>query len=314
MLFGGVEMRGRRNLSTIGVGIATTLAVVLLVASCSGSSSKAGAPKPTTANTSTPTSTVTQVVVGQNDVKVLTGTATGSSPCEKAAPTPLSPGQVGAGAGGSTDASPTDVAASEHGARGMVQQQPLSQSERQALEGQMATARTVAQTYPTVADALKAGYAKSTPFVPCIGAHYTNYALARSFDPAHPSELLYDGTQPNSKIVGLSYLVYHPNGQPPGFAGNNDHWHQHNANGGLCLKGGLVVGDESTTRAECTARGGRKALLIDIWMLHAWIVPGFECTWGTFSGECPELGGRLCGNAWESPDPKDVSQCGAQLG
>jgi len=49
-------------------------------------------------------------------------------------------------------------------------------------------------------------------------------------------------------------------------------------------------------------RGGHKVLLIDIWMMHAWVVPGFECSWGVFSGECPELGGRLGGTAWEAPE------------
>jgi hypothetical protein len=102
--------------------------------------------------------------------------------------------------------------------------------------------------------------------------------------------------------VGLSYLVYHHGGPPPGFAGPNDHWHQHNANGGLCLQGGLVVGGEDVSPQECANRGGRKVLLIDIWMMHAWVVPGFECSWGVFSGECPELGGRLGGNAWEAPE------------
>jgi len=29
-------------------------------------------------------------------------------------------------------------------------------------------------------------------------------------------------------------------------------------------------------------------------------VPGFECTWGVFSGECPELGGKLGGTAWSA--------------
>ena len=167
----------------------------------------------------------------------------------------------------------------------------------------MEQARTVVAKYPTVASALAGGYQDSTTYVPCIGAHYTNEAYAGSFDPAHPSELLYDGTQPDSKIVGLSYLVYHPNGAPPGFAGPNDHWHQHNANGGLCLKGGYVVGGEADTPAQCAAAGGHKALLIDIWMLHAWVVPGYECTWGVFSGECPQLGGRLGGNAFEAPQP-----------
>jgi hypothetical protein len=247
-------------------------------------------------------------------VKVIPGTATGKSPCEEAAPTPASPGEVGAGAGGSNaKATAADVAASEHGARGMIVQSVLSRAERDALEAQIATARTVAQKYPTVKDALAGGYAQSTPFVPCIGAHYTNFRLAGSFNPATPSELLYDGTTPDSKIVGLSYLVFHHNGPPPGFAGTNDHWHQHNANGGLCLRGGVVIGGEETSRADCIARGGHKTLLIDVWMLHAWIVPGFECSWGTFSGECPELGGRLCGNAWQSPDPNDQSQCAKAL-
>jgi hypothetical protein len=122
--------------------------------------------------------------------------------------------------------------------------------------------------------------------------------LVGSFDPARPSELLFDGTKADSKIVGLSYLVFHADGPPPGFAGPNDHWHQHNTNGGLCMRGGLVVGGEDTSPAKCTAAGGRKTLLGDIWMVHAWVAPGFECTWGVFSGECPELGGHIGNNAW----------------
>ncbi len=38
-------------------------------------------------------------------------------------------------------------------------------------------------------------------------------------------------------------------------------------------------------------------------MVHDWIVPGWECTWGAFAGECPELGGRTGGTAWDAPDP-----------
>jgi hypothetical protein len=306
-------MRFRRH-SLLGVAVALAAVVALVLTGCSGSSKSSAKPK-TAASTSPPTTSITPVVVGTKAIKIIPGSATGTSPCEKAAPTPSSPGQVGGGEGGSqSDASKAEVAASEHGERGMVQQQTLTKGEREALEAQMTLAREVAVKYPTVKDALAAGYMKSTPFVPCIGAHYTNVGLAAGFNPSTPSELLYDGTNPDSKIVGLSYLVWHPGGTPPpGFAGNNDHWHQHNANGGLCLRGGVVIGDEGTTRQECADRGGKKSLLIDIWMLHAWIVPGFECSWGTFSGECPELGGRMCGTAWESPDPKDLSQCGKAL-
>jgi len=306
-------MRGRSEVSRLGLGAVFLVVVALVVSACSGSSKSTATskPRPTTTAPAGPT----QVVVNGNGVRVLSGTATGQAPCELAAPTPASPGEVGAGGGGSkASASKTEVLASEHGARGMVAQKPLTHAERVALESQMVAARAVALRYPTVKDAEAAGYIKSTPFVPCIGAHYTNVGKAARFDPSDPSELLYDGTDPNSKIVGLSYLVFHHDGPPPGFAGPNDYWHQHNANGGLCLKGAYVVGDESTTPQECAQRGGRKALLTDIWMLHAWIVPGFECTWGVFSGECPELGGRLCGNAWESPAPKDLSQCASQLG
>ncbi len=226
---------------------------------------------------------------------VIAGTATGKSPCEVASPTPASPGQVGAGEGGSAEA-----AVGEHGGRGMLAQTPLTKDERVQLEQQMALARTVVAKYPTAKDAVAAGYRMSTVYVPCIGAHYTNASLVTKFDPAAPSELLYDGTGPDAKIVGLSFLVYHPGGPPEGFAGSNDHWHQHNANGGLCYdKGGTVIGGEEQTKAECAAQGGVKRELTDIWMAHTWVVPGFECSWGVFAGECPELGGKTGGTAWD---------------
>ncbi len=242
-----------------------------------------------------------------NQVRVIPGSANGTSPCEKAAPTPASPGEVGAGTGGSTAKTPAEVAASEHGVRGMVQQLPLTKAEQQQLSAQMAAAKAVTAEYPTVKDALAAGYMESTPYVPCIGAHFTNFRLIGTFDPAHPSELLYAGTSPDAKIVGLSFLVYHHGGPPPGFAGPNDRWHQHNANGGLCLRGGRVVGSEETTRQECAARGGRKTLLTDIWMVHAWVAPDITCSWGVFSGECPNLGGTLDGTASTGPYPSKLN-------
>ncbi len=99
--------------------------------------------------------------------------------------------------------------------------------------------------------------------------------------------------------------MFHPGGAPDGFTGPNDRWHQHNLNGGLCMgPAGVVIGAESMSAAKCTAAGGKKAPLENIWMLHDWIVPGFECTWGVFVGECPELGGRTGGTAWDPPDPR----------
>jgi hypothetical protein len=225
---------------------------------------------------------------------IVTGALTGQSPCEKSGP-PASEGQTGKDAEG-------------HSHRGPFKQDPLTQAEQVQLEAEQAQARAVAIKYPTVAAAEAAGYRKSTTYVPCIGAHYTNTALAAKFDVSAPSELLFDGTTPDAKIVGLSYLVFHLGGPPDGFAGPNDRWHQHNLNGGLCLKGGVVVGAESTSAAECKARGGAKVPLDDIWMVHDWVVPGWECSWGVFAGECPELGGRTGGTAFDKPDPRLAGQ------
>jgi hypothetical protein len=214
-----------------------------------------------------------------------------STPCELAGPA-ASPGQVATDAEG-------------HSHRGPSPQAPLTEQERIELAAQQALARDAALRYPTVADAEAAGYHMSVAYVPCIGAHYTNPVFARSFDPANPSELLYDGTEPGSKIVGLSYLVWTGGDAPEGFAGHNDSWHQHNANGGLCLRGGVVVAGESSSEAECAARGGRKVALDGVWMLHDWVVPGWECSWGVFAGECPELGGRTGASAWDDPVPRE---------
>ena len=219
---------------------------------------------------------------GGHGATTVTG-LTGDTPCEQSGP-PTSPGQTASGEG--------------HNERGASVQKPLTEAERIQLAEQQAQARAVAVEFPTVAAAEAAGYHKSTVYLPCIGAHYTNSRFAGAFDPAHPSELLFDGTEPESKLVGLSYLVFSPAGAPDGFAGPNDFWHTHSFNGGLCIKDGLVVGAESVSVADCTARGGVKVGLKGVYMVHDWVVPGWECSWGAFAGECPELGGTVGQNAF----------------
>jgi len=244
----------------------------------------------------TPTYTAAHEAAGHAHGDLTETSAAIATPCELAGP-PASPGQVATDAEG-------------HSHRGSTPQVELTRDERVTLTTQQNLARSVVTRFPTVADALAGGYQKSTAYIPCIGAHYTNARLAISFDPAKPSELLFDGTNPDSKLVGLSYLVFHPGGAPEGFAGANDVWHQHNSNGGLCSKGGLVIGGEAMSVEDCTAIGGRKSANKDVWMMHDWIVPGWECSWGVFAGECPELGGRTGGTAWDEPAPGSV---GAQL-
>jgi hypothetical protein len=52
------------------------------------------------------------------------------------------------------------------------------------------------------------------------------------------------------------------------------------------------------TPDQCRSIGGVKQELTGIWMLHDWVVPGWECSWGVFAPECPELGGRIGADAW----------------
>src|SRR5204863_8105530 len=109
-----------------------------------------------------------------------------------------------------------------HNHRGPAVQEPIDEATNIVLQQQQTLARTVAVKFPTVKEAEAAGYHMSTVYVPCIGAHYTNVGLVGKFDPATPSELLFDGSTPDAKIVGLSYLIFHPGGAPDGFAGPND--------------------------------------------------------------------------------------------
>jgi hypothetical protein len=171
----------------------------------------------------------------------------------------------------------------EHGEA--VPEQPLDRATRAALGEQLAFARAVALRYPTVADAEAAGYRMVTPYLPLIGAHYVRWDLMDAvFDVAEPEMLLYDGTDAEARIVGLSYYVFSSEA-PDGFAGPNDHWHQHI---GLCLRGGVVVGGEKTTPEQCAARGGTKVNTSG-WMVHAWVVPGWESPQGVFAPDHPGL-------------------------
>jgi hypothetical protein len=202
-----------------------------------------------------------------------TGAAlTGNTACEKSGP-PVSKGQT------------------EHGHRGPFPWKSIDDpATRELLRQQLAIAHQVTVQFPTVKDAQAAGYHMVTGYVPCIGAHYVNTFNLAKFDPAHPAMLLYDGTKPDSKMVGLSYATLTGKKAPEGFAGSNDIWHQHNLNGGLCFKGTVVIGAESTTPAECKASGGRKVALPDLWMNHVWVADGWPSSWGIFSAEHPDLG------------------------
>ena len=107
-----------------------------------------------------------------------------------------------------------------------------------------------------------------------------------SFDPTKVNSLIYDGTSPSSQIIGLMYYGM-GQGAPEGFAGPNDHWHRHS---NVCLRGAetLFPVDADITAAQCTAAGGR-FMAITTYMVHAWVVPGWESPQGVFSHENANL-------------------------
>src|SRR5215207_7624650 len=165
--------------------------------------------------------------------------------------------------------------------------QPLDATTRATLKTQLSEARDFALRYPTVADATAAGLRLAGGFAPGSGAHYVGGAMTGgdAFDPNAVQSLIYDGTSPTSKIVGLMY--YAMGNAPEGFAGPNDHWHRHSS---VCTKfanGQIDVpfpADADVTKEQCTAVGGN-FMSITGYMVHAWVVPGWESPQGVFSHE-----------------------------
>jgi hypothetical protein len=255
-----------RGLSLLVLGFVVGAAAIILSDSGGTADSQAAG------SSVTPASAGVHVHVGD-------AVLTGDTPCEKA------------GAAGGEGANANSGRA--HGHRGFFKWTAMDRATRDLLATQLNTAHQVTVEYPTVADATAAGYHMTTVYVPCIGAHYINNRYLGGFDPAHPAMLLYDGTQPDSKIVGLSYAQLSGKKAPEGFAGPNDLWHQHNLNGGLCIRDGVVVGAESVSAEVCQARGGVKIALGDLWMNHVWVADGWPSAWGIFSAEHPDLGGRV---------------------
>jgi hypothetical protein len=168
-----------------------------------------------------------------------------------------------------------------------VADKPLDRATHALLAQQLVAARADAMRYPTVADATAAGfYLVGGGFGPGSGAHYIG-GYSTNFDPSHPLALIYDGIHQTSQIVGLMYYEMGDTA-PQGFAGPNDHWHRHS---GVCLgNGGAVLfpPDSDVTARKCAvARGSYMA--VTGWMVHAWVVPGWDSPKGVFSHENPDL-------------------------
>ncbi|HYD08534.1 MAG TPA: hypothetical protein VEA78_00420 [Acidimicrobiales bacterium] len=159
---------------------------------------------------------------------------------------------------------------------------PTSQA---ALDAQLAVTREAADLYPTVQDALDAGYSPAGPYVPGLGYHLINFQTADHlntdgvFTDAElrtPLGLMYQGADPTSELGGFMYYAA-TDVEPTGFVGRNDGWHFHE---NLCgvwegTKLTLPFGpDFGATKAQCDGIGG--TLMDSQWMVHVWTVPGWD--------------------------------------
>ncbi|HMK12867.1 MAG TPA: hypothetical protein VK461_14855 [Acidimicrobiales bacterium] len=184
---------------------------------------------------------------------------------------------------------PSGPNAHGHNHGGPQTETSLSATDRATFDRQWDAAVAAAVDLDTAAKANAAGYVIASTSAPGVGVHFVKWSLIdRPFDPAAPSMLLFDTRGDTPVLAGFSYWL-RSDDAPAGFAGDNDHWHQHS---GLCIVNGWVDREDVIAPSQCagTYLGGS-----DLWMLHAWVVPGHEDRWGEFADAnpmlCPPLGG-----------------------
>ena len=166
---------------------------------------------------------------------------------------------------------------------------PLDPATRATLQQQLVVARDTAMRYPTVADALAAGYHVVGGFGPGSGAHYIGgYSVTlrwlrpqqatgtdlRRHEPDLPDgrpHVLRHGQHRTRRVRGPERPLAPPQqrvheGQPTV----------------------LSPPDADISQADCAALGGF-FMTITGWMVHAWVVPSWESPDGVFSHENPNL-------------------------
>ncbi|MDP9335221.1 MAG: hypothetical protein M3Q30_18210 [Actinomycetota bacterium] len=189
------------------------------------------------------------------------------------------------------------IGPSGHGRAGAEPPIELRGATESSLARELRTAAQVACQLHTTDDAKRSGYVMSASFTEGVGTHWTNWRFIDApFDPARPAMLLYGPRLGETQLVGFSYWVRtrDPAG-PVGFAGPADKWHRHF---GLCFdRTGLLQRENVRSPLLCNGAYLNGA---DMWMLHAWVVPGAANAWGLFAPLNPQLCRR---------DVADVNRC-----
>jgi hypothetical protein len=231
--------------------------------------------------------------------------AHGGNPCPKGQkPNPelvASDGHVHDSSACVADIDDKGLALLTNGHHHAIRNDPLDPATQAELDRQLAITREVAAQFPTLANAVAAGYRRAGGYSPGLGVHYTHSGIAE-LNPAgtmtdetlrHPQSLLYAGTEPNSPIAGFMYYSMSKI-EPTGFPGTNDTWHYHS---NVCVKysaAGIDApfgADRSDVTQEMCAAVGGFMLNTTQWMVHVWSVPGWENdAGGVFAEVNPKLG------------------------
>jgi hypothetical protein len=201
------------------------------------------------------------------------------------------------GALGATGAAePTSDHAHGHGIFDRVIEVPLFTGDAGTFADQWRQAQDAAADFDSLDELRALGFVRASAPGPGVGTHWVQWEwVAEPFDPARPSMVLVDERSTPARLVAFVYWVQWPV-EPIGFAGANDRWHQHT---GLCIVNGWVDREEAGGPDRCAGTylaGG------DLWMLHAWVVPGFENRLGRFANVHP----ALCPTAAGTPD---IARC-----
>ena len=172
----------------------------------------------------------------------------------------------------------------------------LTPADAAVFDSQWMAAQQAIPQRDTLEEAGALGYVRAAAPAGGIGTHWVLWSqIAKPFDPAMPSMLLFDERRQPAVLVGYSFALQSPT-RPDGFAGSNDHWHQHI---GLCVDNGWVVREQTVGPEAC---GGTYIAGGDFWMLHAWVVPGWDNRKGRFAPFNPKLCPPIAGTP-------DVNRC-----
>lgn len=170
----------------------------------------------------------------------------------------------------------------------------LTWDERSRLGTEVAAARDIALTHPTLSSALADGWTLAGVSAPGAGQLVVDArrdARDLPFDVSTPHGLIYASSAPDAPVVGVQYAQWvSPSSGASGFTGQDTLWHLH---AGTCVVDGpsgeyAIPLDEPTTGSGCREVNGRRDDTVS-YMLRAWVVPGWENPFGTFAHDHPAL-------------------------